>query len=401
MPDNPNLHFRIGVPTLQRMKALTYEGPYRVSVRNKPDPRIEHPQDGIVRVTAAAICGSDLHLLHGLVPDTRIGFTFGHEFTGIVEELGPSAQGVRKGDRVMLPFNIFCGGCYYCSRGLTSCCENTNPATDAGCGIYGYSHTMGGYDGGQAEYVRVPFIGVDAEKIPDGVDDLDALPLTDAFSTGYQAAEMCELQGGETVLVLGCGPVGLFAMWSAWAMGAGRIIAVDHVDYRLDFARRWLGVETLNFRDVDLVTTVKGMTDDRGADATVEAVGCEAAGSPVHRALGVYMKLEAGSPQALNFAIHATRKGGTISMIGGYGPPFNGVDIGTFMNKAQRINTGQASVKRYMPHLLEHIQAGRIRPQEIFTHRLPLDRAPEGYHTFAQKRDGCIKVALFPNGTLH
>src|SRR6195256_3522721 len=319
----------------RRMRALTYQGPYRVAVRNKPAPKIEHPQDGIVRVTAAAICGSDLHLLHGLVPDTRIGFTFGHEFTGVVEELGPGAQGVRKGDRVMLPFQIFCGGCFYCQRGLTSCCESTNPATDAGTGIYGYSHTMGGYDGGQAEYVRVPFIGVDAENIPDEVDDLDALPITDAFATGYQAAEMCELKGGETVLVLGCGPVGLFAMWSAWAMGAGRVIAVDHVDYRLEFARNWLGVETLNFRDVDLVTTVKGMTDDRGADATVEAVGCEAA----------------GSPQALNFAIHATRKGGTISMIGGYGPPFNGVDIGTFMNKAQRINTGQASVKRYMPHL--------------------------------------------------
>jgi threonine dehydrogenase-like Zn-dependent dehydrogenase len=259
---------------------------------------------------------------------------------------------------------------------------------------------MGGYDGGQAEYVRVPFIGVDAEKIPDGVEDLDALPVTDAFTTGYQAAEMCELRGGETVLVLGCGPVGLFSMWSAWAMGAGRVIAVDHVEYRLEFARKWLGVETLNFKDVDLVTTVKGMTDDRGADATVEAVGCEAAGSPVHRALGVWLKLEAGSPQALNFAIHATKKGGIISMIGAYGPPFNGVDIGTFMNKAQRINTGQASVKRYMPRLLEHIQEGRIRPQTVFTHRLPLEHAPEGYHTFAQKRDGCIKVALLPDRNL-
>jgi len=383
------------------MRALTYDGPYRVSVRNKPEPKIEHPQDGIVRVTTAAICGSDLHLLHGLMPDTRIGFTFGHEFTGVVEEIGPNVQGIKKGDRVMLPFNIFCGGCYYCSRGLTSCCENTNPATDAGCGIYGYSHTMGGYDGGQAQYVRVPFIGVDAEKIPDDVEDLDALPITDAFSTGYQGAEMCELRGGETVLVLGCGPVGLYAMWAAWAMGAGRVIAVDHLDYRLEFARKWAGVETLNFKDVDLVTTVKGMTEDRGADATIDAVGCEAAGSPVHRALGVYMKMEAGSPQAINTAIHATRKGGTISLMGGYGPPFNGVDIGTFMNKAQTMRTGQCSVKRYMPRLLEHIQAGRIHPKELFTHRLSLEQAPEAYHMFAQKRDGCIKVALFPNGNIH
>ncbi|MBI5547714.1 MAG: glutathione-dependent formaldehyde dehydrogenase [Deltaproteobacteria bacterium] len=383
------------------MKALTYEGPYRVAVREKPPPRIEHPQDGIVRVTAAAICGSDLHLLHGLVPDTRVGFTFGHEFTGIIEELGPRARGVKKGDRVVLPFQIFCGGCYFCTRGLTSCCENTNPATDAGTGIYGYSHTMGGYDGGQAEYVRVPFIGVDAEKIPDDVEDLDALPVSDAFSTGYQAAEMCNLRGGETVLVLGCGPVGLFAMWSAWAMGAGRVIAVDHIDYRLEFARSWLGVETLHLKKLDLITTVKGMTEGRGADATVEAVGCEAAGSLMHRALGIYAKLEAGSPEAINLAIHATRKGGTVALVGAYGPPMNGVDIGTFMNKAQTMRTGQTSVKRYMRHLLEHVRAGRIRPQEVFTHRMPLEDAPRGYHTFAQKRDRCIKVALLPAPTLH
>jgi threonine dehydrogenase-like Zn-dependent dehydrogenase len=378
------------------MKALTYEGPYRVRVREKPTPHLEHPQDGIVRVTSAAICGSDLHLLHGLVPDTRIGSTFGHEFVGVVEEIGPQVKGVAKGDRVMLPFQIFCGGCYFCQRGLTSCCDSTNPATDAATGIYGYSHTMGGYEGGQAEYVRVPFIGVDAEKVPEDVEDLDALPLTDAFSTGYQAAEMLDLKGGETVLVLGCGPVGLFAMWSAWAMGAGRVIAVDQEDYRLAFARDWLGVETLNFRDVDLVTTVKGMTEGRGADATVDAVGCEAAGGPVHRALGVYAKMEAGSPQALNFAIHATRKGGVISMMGAYGPPWNAVDIGTFMNKAQTIRTGQASVKRYMPHLLEHVRQGRIRPSHVFTHRLPLDEASDGYHMFARKHDNCIKVALIP-----
>jgi threonine dehydrogenase-like Zn-dependent dehydrogenase len=383
------------------VRALTYEGPYRVAVRTKPEPRIEHPQDGIVRVRTAAICGSDLHLLHGLVPDTRVGSVMGHEFTGTVEEVGPGVEGVAKGDRVMLPFQIFCGGCYYCQRGLTSCCESTNPSTDAGTGIYGYSHTMGGYDGGQAEYVRVPFIGVDAEKIPDDVQDLDALPITDAFSTGYQAAEMCDLDGGETVLVLGCGPVGLFAMWSAWAMGARRVIAVDHLEYRLEFARRWLGVETLNFKEVDLVTVVKGMTEGRGADATIDAVGVEAAGSAFHRAVGIWAKLEAGSPVALNTAIHATKKGGIVSVIGVYGPPITGVDIGTFMNKAQTMRTGQASVKRYMPRLLEHVRAGRIRPSDVFTHRLPLEEAPRAYHTFARKQDGCIKVALLPGGTLH
>jgi threonine dehydrogenase-like Zn-dependent dehydrogenase len=383
------------------MHALTYEGPHHVAIRKKPEPKIEHPQDGIVRVTVAGICGSDMHLLHGMMPDTRVGAILGHETVGVVEELGPNAKGLQVGDRVALPFQIFCGGCFYCSRGLTSCCENTNAATDAGTGMYGYSHTMGGYDGGQAEYVRVPFIGVDAEKLPDDVNDLDALPITDAYATGYQGAEMCELKGGETVLVLGAGPIGLFASWSAWAMGAGRVIVVDHLDYRLKFAREWLGVETLNFKDHDLVTVVKGMTEGRGADATVEAVGCEAAGSPVHQALGVHGKLEAGSAQALNFAFHATRKGGVISMVGGYGPPWNAVDIGTFMNKAQRMNTGQVSVKRYMPRLLEHIQAGRIQPSKVFTHRLKLEEAPDAYHTMAKKQDGIIKVALFPHGQLH
>lgn len=381
------------------MQALTYEGPWRATVKEKADPRIEHPQDGIVRVMTAAICGSDLHILHGLIPDTRVGSTFGHEFVGIVEEVGSQVTGVRPGDRVALPFQIFCGSCFYCQRGLTSCCMNTSPATDAAAGMYGYSHTAGGYDGGQAQFVRVPFIGVDAELVPEEVSSLDALPVTDAFPTGYQAAEMCDIKGGETVLVLGCGPVGLFSMWSLWAMGAGRIIAVDAEDYRLEFARRWLGVETLNFRDVDVVTAVKGMTEDLGADATIDAVGCEAAGSPTHRTLGIYAKMEAGSPQALNTAIHATRKGGTISVIGAYGPPFTGVDIGTYMNKAQTMRTGQASVKRYMPHLFEQIRAGNIRPSEVLTHRRPLDEAPELYRTMARKHDGCIKVALFPNGT--
>jgi threonine dehydrogenase-like Zn-dependent dehydrogenase len=384
------------------MRALTYDGPYRVAVRRKADPRIEHPQDGIVRVTAAAICGSDLHLLHGLVPDTRVGHTLGHEIVGVVEELGRDATGLSVGDRVMLPFPIFCGSCFYCQRGLTSSCENTNPGTDAGCGVYGYGHLTGGYDGGQAEYVRAPFIAVDAERVPDDMDDLDVLPLTDALSTGYFAAEMCNLKGGETVVVYGAGPVGLFAMRSLWLMGAGRVIAVDRVEYRLAFARRWAGVETLNFDELDVVTTVKGMTDDRGADASIDAVGCEAAGSGAHRAAGVYGKLEAGSPVAFNWCVHGTRKGGTISVVGVYGPPFAAFDLGTAMNKQQTIRAGQCPVKRYMPHLLEHVRAGRIDPKPIFTHRLPLDEAPEGYRKFAQKRDGCIKVALFPSSrTIH
>src|SRR5690242_11572679 len=262
------------------MRALAYEGPGRVKVVKKPDPRIEHPQDVVLRVTRAAICGSDLHLLHGLVPDTRVGCTFGHEFTGTVEELGSSVRNLRRGDRVVVPFNISCGTCFYCARGLPANCENTNPNSDVASGVYGYSHTTGGYDGGQAEYVRVPFADVGPMKIPDDMEEEEVLFLSDILPTGYQAAEMGEIKGGETVVVLGCGPVGLFAMKSAWLLGAGRVIAVDHVDYRLDFARRYADVETVDFREVgDVVSHLLKQTDGRGADVCIDAVGCEAQGS--------------------------------------------------------------------------------------------------------------------------
>lgn len=379
------------------MRAVTYEGPYRVSVREKPDPRIEHPQDAILKVTCAAVCGSDLHLLHGLVPDTRIGSTFGHEIVGVVEEVGSGVHGVSRGDRLAVPFNIACGSCWYCQRGLTACCENTNPASDIACGVYGYSHTTGGYDGGQAEYVRVPFADVGPMKIEDGLSDEELVVLTDALPTGYQAAEMCGLKGGETVVVFGCGPVGLFAQRSAWLLGAGRVIAVDDVPYRLDFARRWAGAETIDFDRQDVVTTIKGMTEDRGADASIEAVGCEAAGSAMQRAMGVHAKTVAGSSVALNWCFHATRKGGTVSVVGVFGPPFNLVDFGTAMNKCQTIRTGQCSVKRYMPHLLEHVRERRIDPRPLITHRYPLDQASDAYHTFARKEDGCIKPVLLPH----
>jgi threonine dehydrogenase-like Zn-dependent dehydrogenase len=378
------------------MRALTYQGPYRVKVEDKPDPRIEHPQDAILRVTAAAVCGSDLHLLHGLVPDTRVGSTFGHEIVGIVEEVGPEVRGVKKGDRLVVPFNISCGACWYCQRGLTACCESTNPNSDVACGVYGYSHTTGGYDGGQAEYVRVPFADVGPMIAPDDMEDVDLAALTDALPTGYQAAEMCDLKGGETVVVFGCGPVGLFAMRSAWLLGAGRVLAVDHVGYRLEFARRWAGAEPLNFDEVDVITTVKGMTDERGADCAIDAVGVEASGKTMQRVVGVYAKLVGGAATALNWCFHATRKGGRISVVGVYGPPFALVDFGTAMNKCQTIRTGQCSVKRYMPQLLEHVRAGRIAAREVFTHRFPLARAAEAYHVFAQKRDDCIKPLLLP-----
>ena len=381
------------------MKAVSYRGPGDLRVVEKPDPRIEHPNDVILRVTAAAVCGSDLHLYRGLIPDTRVGHTFGHEFTGIVEEVGPSVRNLRKGDRVVVPFPISCGSCFYCQRDLFAQCENTNPNSELTCGVFGYSHTTGGYDGGQAEYVRVPFADVGPMKIPDDVTDEQAVFLADVFPTGYQAAEMGEIKPGETVVVFGCGPVGLFAQKSAWLMGAGRVIAVDHVDYRLDFARAYNNVETVNWREVDdIVAYLKDITGGMGPDVCIDAVGLEADGSALHTFLGRALMMQAGAATVLGWAIDAVRKGGNVSVVGVYGPPWNLVPIGTAMNKNLTLRMGQCNVKRYMPHLLEHIREGRVDPSRVISHRMSLDDAPRAYEMFAEKRDGCRKVVLYPDG---
>lgn len=381
------------------MKAVSYRGPGDLRVVEKPDPRIEHPNDVILRVTAAAVCGSDLHLYRGLIPDTRVGHTFGHEFTGIVEEVGPSVRNLRKGDRVVVPFPISCGSCFYCQRDLFAQCENTNPNSELTCGVFGYSHTTGGYDGGQAEYVRVPFADVGPMKIPDDVTDEQAVFLADVFPTGYQAAEMGEIKPGETVVVFGCGPVGLFAQKSAWLMGAGRVIAVDHVDYRLAFARQYNNVETVNWREVDdIVAYLKEITGGMGPDICIDAVGLEADGSALHTFLGRALMMQAGAATVLGWAIDAVRKGGNVSVVGVYGPPWNLVPIGTAMNKNLTLRMGQCNVKRYMPHLLEHIREGRVDPSRVISHRMPLDQAPLAYEMFAEKRDECRKVVLYPDG---
>lgn len=378
------------------MRALSYQAPNKVKVVRKPDPKIEHSNDVVLRVTRAAICGSDLHLLHGLVPDTRVGCTFGHEFTGIVEEAGSSVRNLRKGDRVVVPFNISCGTCFYCSRGLSANCENTNPNSDLAAGVFGYSHTTGGYDGGQAEYVRVPFADVGPMKIPDDMGEEDVLFLSDILPTGYQGAEMGEIKGGETVVVFGAGPVGLFAMKSAWLLGAGRVIAVDHVEHRLEFARRYAGVETVNFKKVsDIVGFLKDELDGRGPDVCIDAVGMEAEGSKLQRALGVSF-LQAGVPVAINWCIDTVRKGGNVSIIGVYGPPWNLVDIGAAMNKGLTLRMNQCNVRRYMPHLLKHIREGRIDAKGVITHRFPLEKAPEAYRIFSGKKDNCVKCVLTP-----
>jgi threonine dehydrogenase-like Zn-dependent dehydrogenase len=379
------------------MLALNYRRPYKVRVQQMPEPTLEHPNDAIVRVTRSCICGSDLHLYHGLVPDTRVGMILGHEFTGVVEAVGPSVQNLRVGQQVLVPFNIFCGSCYFCRRELYSNCHNTNPHATAVGGIYGYSHTTGGYHGGQAEYVRVPMADVGPTVIPDGFDIEDAVLLTDAVPTGYQAAEMGEIRQGDTVVVFGAGPVGIMAARCSWLLGAGRVIVVDHVEYRLDFVRRWAQCEVIDFRRVgDVAMQIKKMTDGLGADVCIDAVGCEAAGNFAQTLTGVKLKLQAGSATALHWAINSVRKAGVVSIVGVYGPTFNAVPIGNALNKGLTLRMNQASVKRHLPRLMEHVAAGRLRPSEIITHRVPLEHAAEAYEIFSDKRDNCIKTVLIP-----
>ena len=379
------------------MRAMTYRGPYKIRVEEKDVPRIEHPNDAIVRVTLAAICGSDLHLYHGLMPDTRIGHTFGHEFIGVVEEVGSSVESLKKGDRVMVPFNIYCGSCWFCARGLWSNCHNVNANATAVGGIYGYSHTTGGYDGGQAEFVRVPFADVGPSIIPDDIADEDALLMTDALSTGYFGAQLGEISQGDTVVVLGAGPVGLFAARSAWFMGAARVIVVDHLEYRLEKARTFAHAETINFAEHDdVVVELKKQTDHLGADVVIDAVGAEADGDLVQHLTSAKFKLQGGSPVALNWAIDGVRKGGTVSVLGAYGPLPSAVKFGDALNKGLTLRMNQAPVKRQWPRLFEHIRAGHFRPSDVVTHRVPLEHIAEGYHLFSAKLDGNHKTLVVP-----
>jgi alcohol dehydrogenase len=377
---------------------MVYRGPYRIRVEEKDIPPIEHPNDAIVRVTRAAICGSDLHIYHGMMPDTRVGQTFGHEFIGVVEEVGPSVQTLQRGDRVMVPFNIFCGSCFFCSRKLYANCHNVNPNATAVGGIYGYSHTTGGYDGGQAEFVRVPFADVGPSIIPDWMDEDDAVLLTDALPTGYFGAQLGEIQLGDVVVVFGAGPVGLFAARSAWLMGAGRVIVIDHLDYRLEKAREFAFAETYNFAEYDdIVMHMKKITDWLGADVAIDAVGAEADGSFMQMVTASKLKLQGGSPVALNWCIDSVRKGGTVAVVGAYGPLFSAVKFGDAMNKGLTIRANQCSVKRHWPRLFEHVRNGIFKPSDIITHRVPLEHIAEGYHMFSAKLDNCIKPIVVPN----
>jgi threonine dehydrogenase-like Zn-dependent dehydrogenase len=377
---------------------MNYRGPFRVRVdRDRPDPEILHPDDAIVRVTRSCICGSDLHLYHGLVPDTRVGMTFGHEFTGVVEEVGPGVERLKPGDHVLVPFNIACGTCPFCRQELFGNCHESNPEATAVGGIFGYSHTAGGYDGGQAQYVRVPYADVGPMIIPDGMDLDDAVLLTDVTPTGYQAAEMGGIKPGDTVVVFGAGPIGIMAAKCSWLFGAARVIVIDQLDYRLEFVKKYAQCEAYNFNEIgDPVMFIKKTTDYFGADVCIDAVGCEAAGSALQTITGRKMMLQAGSATALQWAINSVKKGGVISIVGVYGPTANLIPIGNVVNKGLTIRANQASVRRLLPKLIEHVREGRLDPKGLITHRVPLEEVSEAYHVFSRKLDNCIKTVLIP-----
>ncbi|WES98230.1 glutathione-dependent formaldehyde dehydrogenase [Chryseobacterium arthrosphaerae] len=380
------------------MLAMNFRGPFRVRAdHSMPEPKIEHPEDAIVRVLRSCICGSDLHLYHGLVPDTRTGTTFGHEFIGEVVEIGSSVQKLKVGDKVMVPFNISCGKCAFCKQELYGNCHESNPMATAVGGIFGYSHTAGGYQGGQAEYARVPYADIGPTVIPDWMDPDDAVLLTDVVPTGYQAAEMAGIQKGDTVVVFGAGPIGIMAAKSAWLFGAGRVIVIDELEYRLDFVAKYAQCEAYNFNSIgDPVVFIKTQTDSLGADVCIDAVGCEAKGNLTNTVLGTKLLLQGGSTTALHWAINSVKKGGIVSIVGVYGPTDALVPIGNVVNKGITIRANQAAVKRHLPKLIEHVKNGILDPKQIITHRIPLEEVADAYHIFSRKLDGCIKTVLIP-----
>jgi threonine dehydrogenase-like Zn-dependent dehydrogenase len=389
------------------MKANCWFGKRDLRVEEVPDPKILNPRDAIVKITSTAICGSDLHLYNGFVPAMEKGDILGHEFMGEVVEVGSAVSNLNVGDRVVVPFPISCGNCFFCEREEYSLCENSNPNAvlaekmwgHSPAGLFGYSHLLGGYAGGQAEYARVPFADVGPVKIENGLSDDQALFLSDIFPTGYMAAEACGIKPGDTVAVWGCGPVGQFAIKSAYLLGAERVIAIDRLIERLRLAREKAGAETINYEEVSVYDALMDMTGGRGPDACIDAVGLEAHG---HGLVYAYdrtkqaMMMETDRPIALREAIMACRKGGTVSVPGVYGGLGDKIPLGAVMNKALTIKSGQTHVQRYLRPLLQKIQNGEIDPAFVITHHLPLQDAPKGFELFADKQDECIKVVLKP-----
>jgi threonine dehydrogenase-like Zn-dependent dehydrogenase len=382
-------------------------GKQKLQVRNVEDPAIINPRDAIVRITSTAICGSDLHLYNGFVPSMQRGDVLGHEFMGEVVEVGPDVNNIKRGDRVVVPFPIACGHCNMCEKELFSLCENSNPNAwmaekmwgFSPCGIFGYSHLTGGYAGGQAEYARVPFADVGPLKVPESLSDEQVLFLSDILPTGYMAAEQADIEPGDVVAVWGCGPVGQFAIASAYMLGAERVIAIDRFDYRLRIAKERAKAEVLNYEQVNVYEALREMTGGRGPDACIDAVGLEAHAPGLHGAydrVKTMTMMESDRPNALREAIMCCGPGGTVSVAGVYGGFIDKFPMGAFMNKALTMKTGQTHVHRYMRPLLDRIEKGDIDPTFIITHRASLDQAPEMFETFVNKEDGCLKVVLKP-----
>ena len=390
------------------MRAVCWQKANQVEVVNVPDPKILNPRDAIVKITTTAICGSDLHLYNGYIPTMMTGDIIGHEFMGEVVEVGREVANLKVGDRVVVPFAVSCGHCYFCEHEEWSLCDNSNPNAwmmekmygHSGAGLFGYSHMMGGYAGGQAEYARVPYADIGPLKISNGLTDEQVLFLSDIFPTGYMAAENCDITPGDTVAVWGCGPVGQFAIKSAWMLGAGRVIAIDRVPERLRMAREQGMAETVDYSKVgSLQAALSEMTGGRGPDACIDAVGMEAHGFGLeakYDELTQQARIQTDRPTALRQAIQACRKGGTVSIPGVYGGFIDKVPMGAAFAKGLTMKMGQTHVQRYMKPLLERVQKGEIDPSFVITHRFGLDEAPYAYDIFKEKEDECIKVVLKP-----
>ncbi len=387
------------------MRAACWMNKQTISVENVPDPQILNARDAIVRVTHTAICGSDLHLYNGYIPSMKKGDVLGHEFMGEVVEVGKGVDNLQVGDRVVVPFPIACGNCLACRNELYSVCENSNPNAwmaeklwgHSPCGIFGYSHILGGYPGGQAEYARVPFADVGPVKIADEVTDEQALFLSDVLPTGYMAAELCEIEPGDVVAVWGCGPIGLLAIASAYVLGAERVIAIDRYPERLRMAREQAHADTLDYEKISVLEALKEMTGGRGPDACIDAVGMEGHTPGLQHAYDrakQAMMLETDRPAALRESILACRSGGIVSVVGVYSGFIDKFPMGAVMNRSLTIKAGQTHVQRYMRPLLERIRKGEIDPSFIITHRMKLDDAPYGYDIFNSKSDECVKVVM-------
>ena len=389
------------------MKALCWHGNGDVRVDTVPDPRIQEPRDVIVKITSSGICGSDLHLLDGFIPTMKKGDVLGHEPMGEIVEVGSAIKNLKKGDRVVVPFTISCGECLFCKKTLFSCCDRSNPNAEIArkamghspAGLFGYSHMLGGFPGGQAEYLRVPFADVGPIKIESGLSDEKVLFLSDIFPTGYMAAENAEIEPGDTVAVWGCGPVGQFAIKSAWMFKAGRVLAIDRVPERLKLAKEQGKAEVIDFSKHDAYDQLQEMTKGIGPDRCIDAVGCEShatgmLGTAADKVSGAVITSD--RMHTMQQAILSCRKGGTISVPGVYTGQADKLPFGAFVNKGLTMKTGQTHMQRYMKPLLGKIEAGEIDPSFVITHRVPLDKAPEMYKTFRDKKDGCIKVVLKP-----